>query len=105
MIIRSIITLILLAVYLFVFEFQYMWHPNEQETRFLRAVEIISVLVAAFIFFQGKYVRVYAVLLICFCVPIFIVDAVFNWILFAVLLVGLAAHGGVIWVLEYLKAR
>lgn len=105
MIIRSIITLILLAVYLFAFEFQYMWYPNEQETRFLRAVEIISVLIAGFLFFQGKYIPVYAVLLICFCFPIFFVDTVFNWILFAIVLAGLAAHGGVIWLLEHLKAR
>lgn len=105
MIIRSIITLILLVVYLFAFEFQYMWYPIEQEARFLRAVEIISVLVAVLLFFQGKYIPIYAVLLICFCLPIFFVDTIFNWILFAIVLAGLAAHGCVLWLLGHLKAR
>lgn len=104
MIVRSIITLILLAVFLFAFEYQYMWYPNEQESRLLRAVEIISVLVAVFLFPRGRYVPIYAVFLILFCFPLLFVDTAFNWALFSILLVALAAHGGAIWLVKHLKA-
>ena len=105
MIIRSLITLILLAVYLFAFEFQYLWYREGQELVIVRLFEIASVLIAGLFFFQGKYVPLYIVLLLGFCLPAVLVDVAFNWILFAIVLVGLAAHGGLMWLLEHLKAR
>ena len=105
MIIRSLVSLVVLAVYLIAFEYQYMWYPNERETALLRAVEVISVLVASFLFYRGKYFAAYAAMLTGFCVPIFFVDTAFSWELLALVIAGLAAHGGAIRVMKHLKAQ